>query len=103
MAHEGIDIIVLEGHMGLSLSVDDTEGFVINTAYHRNPFVSSSICMSVFMDLIWYVFLSFCLEADLNSWSNLREWKQPQSFQLDITAAVVASTTQKGVHSFLFL
>lgn len=52
MAHEGIDIIALEGHMGLSLSVDDTGGFVINTAYHRNPFVSSSICMSVFMDLI---------------------------------------------------
>lgn len=52
MPHEGIDIISLEGHMGLSLSVDDTEGFVINTAYHRNPFVSSSIHVSVFMDPI---------------------------------------------------
>ena len=52
MPHEGIDIITLEGHMGLSLSVDDTEGFVINPAYHRNPFVSLSIGMSVFMDLI---------------------------------------------------
>lgn len=81
----------------------DAEGFTINTAYRGNPFVSSNIDMSVFMGLVWCVLLSFCLEADLNYWSNLKEWKQPKNFQPDITDAVVASTIQKEINYFLFL
>lgn len=69
-------------------SVGDTEDFIPSTAYHRNPFVPSN--MPVYMDLIWYVLLPFCLDAELNSRSNLREGKQPKSFQPDTTAAVVA-------------
>lgn len=69
-------------------SVSDTEDFIPSTAYHRNPFVPSNT--PVYMDLIWYVLLPFCLDAELNSRSSLREWKQPKSFQPDITAAVVA-------------
>lgn len=36
------------------------EGFIINPAYHRSPFVSSKIGMSIFMNLVC---MSFCLSV----------------------------------------